>query len=253
MHRAGASSAAIDEVTRAIERDFEPGITTRRLYKQAFKLLKQRSRPTAARYGLSRAVRSLGPDGYPFENLVAALLAEEGYRSEVGASLPGLHVQHEIDVVAVRPEKTLFVECKHRLRSGAKCDVKIALYVHARALDLGAALAASRDGSRPFDEFWLITSGEFTSDAIRYASGVDLHLLGWTFPREGGLADRIERAGLHPLTCLTTLDASQKRELLRRHFVLCRELLEKPEALDSVGVHRRSRVLKEIRGLLEGR
>ncbi|MEM7263034.1 MAG: ATP cone domain-containing protein [Planctomycetota bacterium] len=251
LARTGASPGTIDKVVEKLRRELPPRITTRRLYKRAFAFLKRGHRSAAARYSLSRAVRNMGPHGYAFERLVGALFGAEGWEADYDRTLPGMHVTHEVDVIARGP-KTLFMECKHRLRHGAKCDVKVALYVAARAADLRAAVDAKRSDARPFDEFWLVTSGEFTLDAIAYAEGVGLKLLGWNHPEDNGLRLRIERAKLHPLTCLTSLDKRHKQALIEKKVVLCRELLEEPTLLTDVGVRNSRRVLAEIRSLLEG-
>ncbi len=251
LTNAGASPAAVAEVTATLQKELRPGVTTKQLYKRAYNLLKKTARPVAARYSLSRAVRGLGPHGYAFEKLVATLFEQEGYATQLNQTLPGLHVTHEVDVVAKKSDETILVECKHRLRAGAKCDIKIALYVYARSLDLKAAHEQERAGALHFDQFWLATSGDFTRDAIDYARGVDLHLVGWRYPADDGIKDRIERSGLHPLTCLTTIDRKHKVALLDQKIVFCRELLDNPELLHSIGVRHATRVEKEIRAVIE--
>jgi len=49
-----------------INSELYPGISTKKIYKRAFSLLKECYRFLAARYNLKHAIMLLGPSGYPF-------------------------------------------------------------------------------------------------------------------------------------------------------------------------------------------
>jgi len=83
---------------------------------------------------------------------------------------------------------------------------------------------------------WLVTNTKFTSDAIKYAECVGMNAVGWSYPLHNGLEVRIDRSGLHPVTCLTSLSGAQKRMLLEKDVILCKELLNDSGLLQSVGV-----------------
>jgi hypothetical protein len=162
-----------------------------------------------------------------------------------GVVLEGRHVRHEIDLVAVRDRERVLGECKFKIQSDGKVDVKVALYVHARAEDLDAA------GVR---QFWLITNGRFTSDALVYGDGVGLGLLSWDHPKGDSLRERIDRAGLHPVTVLTSLRAQEQRVLLKKGVVLCATVRERPGVLDELrlGPGRAASLWNEVDGLCGG-
>ena len=61
-------------------------------------------------------------------------------------------------------------------------------------------------------------------------------MLSWDFPASDGLRERVDRAGLHPVTCLTSLSLKEKRQLLEKGVVLCRDLTAKPEIMFEIGV-----------------
>lgn len=231
LRRAGASEADAQRVLERVVEDLQPGTTTKRLYRTAFAELRRRTPdPIAARYGLARAIVELGPSGYPFERFVAAVLCAEGHDVRVGVQLDGRFVSHEIDVEATDANgRTQLCECKFRNSEDGKVDVRTALYVYARSDDLRV---------RDYDHFWLVTNGRFTRDAWNYGTGMGLRLVSWLDPAGEGLKDRIERAGVHPVTCLTHLRKKDKRALLRRDVVLCRELLAKPDELDRLDLKR---------------
>ena len=244
--RAGASDALAERVLqRVVSRADRGEISSESVFSQAYKQLKKEKAHVAARYSLKRAVMDLGPTGYPFERLVGWLLQAEGWDTQTGVKLEG-SVFHEIDVVAVKPGRKLLVECKFRSDPGSKIDVKVAMYVSARARDLLGDLDKTQD------EFYLVTNAKFTSDAFAFAGSVNLGLLAWDFPEGNGLGQRIQAAGLWPVTCLTTLKRSQKRLLLEEGIVLSRELRDQPELLVRIGVKgpKQRDTMQEIQDLI---
>ncbi|MFQ5449986.1 MAG: restriction endonuclease [Nitrospinaceae bacterium] len=246
LRGAGASPRQVQTVLDLIRRRIYPGINTRKIYRMAFDLLHREARHLAARYSLKRAVMSLGPSGYPFEKFIGALLEKQGYETRVDVQMEGACVSHEVDVVASKGRHQRLVECKFHNREGVKCDIKVALYVYARSLDLKNHLTEGHS-----NEFWLVTNTKFTTDAIKYGGCVGLNLLSWDFPPGKGLKEWIEREELHPLTCLTTLKTRQKKKLLEQNVVLCRELTHRPGLLSGLGVTQPQirRILKEVESL----
>jgi hypothetical protein len=229
LQRSGAKPAVVDGVVLAVTEKLYPGITTKALYRLAHRELKRAARPSALRYRLKRAIMELGPSGFPFERLIAAMFAAEGYRCQVDLTLRGACVHHEVDVVAEKGREKILVECKYRNQPGYRTDVKVALYVGARAADL-----ASTEAGR-HDSFWLVTNAKFTADAAQYGACAGLRLLGWDFPARDGLERRLERHGLFPLTCLSSLSRSDKKRLLESGLILLSDLGERPDELNRLG------------------
>ncbi len=243
----GASSQLVQRVIDQVRRQAGPGVTSRKLYRMAFQLLRKEARHLAARYSLKRAVMSLGPSGYPFEKFVGALLEKQGYQTEVGVILQGACVTHEVDVVARKGKRRRLVECKYHNREGIKCNVKVPLYVYARSLDL-----QNNSPGKWVHEFWLVTNTKFTSDAIKYGTCVGLKLLSWDYPEGNSLKQQIEREEIHPITCLTSLTKHQKKKLLEQNVVLCHEISEKSDLLKDIGLKdaQINRIVKEVTQLI---
>jgi hypothetical protein len=67
------------------------------------------------------------------------------------------------------------------------------------------------------------------------------------------LKDLIDRLGLYPITCLTTLTKVEKQRLLDKNIVLCKELSDDRQHLERTGVTptRLKRVLEEVERLCE--
>lgn len=251
LERVHAPREVIDEIVAEIERELYAGMTTAEIYKKAFSLLRKRQRPTAARYSLKQAIMELGPTGRPFERFVGALLESEGFTVRGPQIVQGVCIKHEIDASGMKDNKHIMVECKFHNLPGTRSDVKIALYVQARFEDIERKWQKQPEHGSKFHEVWLVTNTKLTSDAIDYAKCVGMTAIGWSHPTDNGLEDRVERAGLHPITCLTTLSRSQKRELLEQHIVLCRELLDNEKVLNSIGLKSSatSKVIEEAKQL----
>lgn len=251
LRRAGAGRERAEAVVRSVTEQLRPGMTTKQLYRMAHKLLRKESRHTAARYSLKQALLELGPSGYPFEVFVARLLEAEGMRVQVGLLQAGKCVTHEIDVFAESDGRVLLGECKFRNRQNLVSDVKVPLYIHSRFRDLCAGFLSAPEWQGHIPESWIFTNTRFTEDALAYGRCSGMHLIGWDTPFDYGLRDWVDRTGLHPLTCLTTLTHHEKNDLLNQRVVLARELLEEPRKLQLAEIvpSRVRGILKEAAGL----
>ncbi|MCE7896433.1 MAG: restriction endonuclease [Gammaproteobacteria bacterium] len=254
LERAGATPDMSAAIAAAIQPELQPGITTRRLYRMAFRLLHRQSRRVAGRYRLKQAILDLGPSGFPFEDFVARILRHEGYSVQVRVLVEGLCVRHEVDVIADREHQHFLVECKYHNVPGRVCDVKIPLYIQARFTDVAQRWQQQPGNGARFHQGWLVTNTRFSSDALRYGQCVGLNLVGWDQPAGGSLRERIDRSGLHPLTCLAGLARAEKTRLLEQGLVLARDVLEQPAVLDLLRLpaSRRERLLREAAELCSG-
>jgi hypothetical protein len=109
LTKAGARDETAHAIVDAISHELYPGISTRKIYRRAFKLLKERSRHLAARYNLKNAIMQLGPSGYPFEKFIGELLRHQGYTVLVSVTIEGKCVSHEDDVVAEKEHQHFMV------------------------------------------------------------------------------------------------------------------------------------------------
>ncbi len=235
LRRAGATDTAAERIRHTIESSMGPMAESSDVYKRAFQMLRAEARPAAARYSLRRALFDLGPTGHPFEDFVAELFKKEGWTVEGRRIIPGKCVPHEVDVYASRGNEHLAAELKYHNSPGYKTDVKVALYVKARFDDIWQCKEEDKKVC-PVDLGFLITNTKFTKQAIDYARCSGMGLLGWSYPHEGSLYDRIVASGLYPVTALTTLKKSEKRLLIDRGIVTCQQVREHRDVLRTVGL-----------------
>jgi hypothetical protein len=249
LRSAGASDEEARTITSHIEGELIEGITTSDIYRHAFDLLHSSSKPLAVRYSMKRAVSDLGPNGFPFEKFVAEIFKAQGYEAVTDQVVYGGCVEHEMDVVAWKENELVMIEAKFHNEPGLKSDLKVALYVKARFDDLVDQEFDYGGKKRKLTSWHLITNTKFTDHAIRYAKCKGLSLIGWNYPEQsGGLEDLITKAGLHPLTCLTTLTQAEKQELLSAGLVLCRQIKENEDRLEQFGLSKKRipAILEEI-------
>ena len=222
--RAGASSELREKIITHVESELASGMTTTEIYRHAFRLLAVSEKPLAMRYSLRRALVGFGPTGFPFEDYVGEIYKALGFEVEVGKILQGHCVAHEVDLIAYNGEKLIMGEVKFHNELGLKTDLKVILYVKARVDDLKEMEFFYGNKYQKVTEGALITNAKFTDNAIKYGTCQGITMLGWNYPQKGNLQDVIEAHGLHPLSCLSSLPLSHKRELYDRGVVLCKSL-----------------------------
>jgi len=249
--RSGAPSKELDKIVAKIEKQLYNGISTHKIYQLAYKVLKSYAKNLAGKYKLKKAVLELGPSGYPFERFVARLLECSGYKVQVGVVVPGQCVTHEIDVIGLKPNKKIYIECKFH-KDSRKNDVKIPLYIHSRFRDVESVLRQQFPGKEFKFQGIIVTNTRFTEDAISYAKCAGIKLIGWDYPAEDSLKDWIDRSGLHPVTSLTSLTKRAKSFLLENDIVLLRELIENAQLLQKIGLSNRdiNQAVKEAQDII---
>jgi len=253
LERAGASKEDVDDIVAHVRTEISTDVTSDQVFRHAFEILKRKGGAVAAKYSLRRAIALLGPSGFPFEKFMSKVLAEHGYTSKTNIIVHGHCAEHEIDIVAENEKKVLFIESKFHNNPSVKSDMKVALYVQARHDDLVKNNFDNYGADGRECVFWLMTNTKFTSNSIEYAECAGLTMVGWSYPHTGNLRELVEKSGLQPVTCLTSLTDDHKKFLLDNDIVLCKTLQEKPTILTDAGLDAVSslHVQEEIKALNE--
>lgn len=251
LQAAGATTQQVDFIIKEVVSGLYEGITTKKIYRIAFNLLKEGSRHLAARYHLKKAIMELGPSGFPFEKYFAEILNRQGYETKVGQFLQGKCIMHEVDVVAEKEDLILIVECKYHNQAGKFNDVQVPLYVQSRFKDIEEEWLQLATHKYKTHRGWVVSNTRFSTAAIQYATCAGLNLLGWDYPANNGLKDQIDALGLYPITCLTSLTLLDKQRLLDKSIVLCKEIYNDKHLLELSGIKasRISSVMKEAEQL----
>ncbi len=252
LRRAGAGAHAAERIAATVSDSIVPGSTSKEVYTRAFSLLRKEARPVAARYALRRALLEFGPSGHPFEDFVSQLFIAEGWKVETRKMIRGKCVMHETDFYASHPGsgEYLAAELKYHNDPGYKTDLKVALYVKSRFDDIFSCDPEVR--ACPIDRGLLVTNTKFTSEAVAYAECAGVELLGWSYPVQNSLYDRMCSAKVYPITALTGLSRSEKRLLIDHRVVTVGEILADRTKLDHLRLSADTvgEVLAEAEGLM---
>lgn len=242
---AGANREQAKRITDQVYSCCSEGMSTIKIFNNAFRLLKKESKIVAINYSMPKAIHELGPDGYNFEQFIAAMFKSLGYEVTTNNIIKGKCVKHELDVIAKKKDSHIYCECKFHNKPATKNDIKTALYVQSRYLDL------KNNPDCDITEFWLISNTKFSKDAIEYATCVGLKLLGPNYPERNALGDLAKRTHVHPVTCLTSLKKSQARQLLKNGIVLTQDIKNFPEKFQTLSLSQdqKENVIAEIEAL----
>lgn len=234
-----------EEIIERAVREMKPPLTTRKIFRAVKKTLRRYDAVSQMKYSLKAAIYGLGPSGYPFERYIGRVLQKKGYEVEVGKFVDGKCVRHEVDVIARKDSHLYIVECKFHKRGNTTSDVKTALYVHSRFLDIDENHRIN--GSEIERRGMLVTNTRFTSEAIKYAKCVGLRIIGWKHPTGQSLERMIEVGRTYPVTILPAAKRSVSRVLLENDIVLASDVMD----IDAGTLMRRAGLKREVAELLK--
>ncbi len=205
--RSGASKQLAQKVTSQIMSSVYDGITTKEIFQQIQSILLKEEKKAGIRYGLKEAIKKLGPSGFPFELFVAELFTKYGYFTKSNVVIRGCCIEYEIDFIAQKERMFYLAECKYH-NDNQKIDVNVALIAYASFIDLlKGSYIRSLKSKKIEARRLLVTNTKFSSKAIKYANCVGINLLGWRYPKEGGLEYYIEKEKFYPLTILPSVNS----------------------------------------------
>jgi len=255
LQNAGAEPPIVRAVIKHLEEhDFlRDGVTTKKIYHEAYRLIKKQSKRVAGHYKLKESLLELGPSGYPFEILISEIFRELGYQTKVGTIMKGKCISHEIDVIAENEEKIMMMECKFHNRQKHHSNVTIPLYVQSRFVDVSEGWKGIESLRSKHAIGYAVTNTRFTKEAIDYAKCENLRLLSWNYPDDRGLKNLIEQTSIHPITSLSSLTKKDKRLLLKNKIVHCRQLLGRQKLLSELDFNhvKISNILNEAENICE--
>lgn len=225
MLRSGADVKTADLVLQTLQKQLHSGMSTKQVYTIVFDELKKHKVCIACRYDLRNALLRLGPAGYKFEKYVASILSAYGYEAYVpDDELEGSCVWHEVDVIAQKDNRRIFIEAKFRNNFHDVVTLKDVMATWARFLDLVDGSAVGK--CEHFDEPWIITNARFSDRARQFGICKGIHLIGWDFPKERTLASMVDHNALYPVTVLHDLTQAEIDKMAHFNIMLCKELAE---------------------------
>jgi Holliday junction resolvase-like predicted endonuclease len=251
LESSGAGRNEQEKIIRLVTQKLYDGISTGKIYRMAFDLLKKESHKIAGRYKLKNAIMELGPTGFPFEKFVGKIFETMGYEVQTGIIVQGKCVTHEVDVIARKPNEMIMIECKFHSDNLTKSSVQVPLYIHSRFQDVKDTWEKEY-GQNIRYRGGVVTNTRFSDDAVKYGNCAGLIVISWDYPEGNGLKHYIDKSGLHPVTSLISLTKTQKQQILEKGIVLCSELGENRQLLRDLGIRENQiqKILREAENLI---
>jgi len=251
--KSGTVQKVAKNIVASIKKKIKGEVRSSDIRAYVFDALKKEKHLFVARYNLRRGVMELGPTGYPFEKFVAEIFELQGYKTKTNQIVSGKCVKHEIDIIAEKNKEYVLIEAKFHNQLGIKSDVKIAMYVYARFLDIEARHHMDKNYNDVVYKPLLITNTKLTSDAIQYARCVGMKIIAWNYPKDENLQFLVEHFHLHPITSLVSLTNEEKEKFFENGIVLCKQIYENESILRRIGIKddRAKQLSSEIHELME--
>lgn len=231
LERTGLPPKECELIAKKVSSEVGEGSPTKDIYNKTYKLVRETSHLATVHYSLKKSLFELGPEGHHFEIFVSKYFETIGFSTETCRTLQGKFVKHEVDVIATKNGEEHFCECKFHNHSGTKNDVKVTLYVKSRWDDL----KEGPDGKR-LKTFYIASNTSFSVDAISYAQGTGLKLLGVNMPEGESFLDKIKKLKLYPVTSLRRIPKFILKELLLRKIVVANEVCQHFHLLRNLGM-----------------
>lgn len=229
LQYSGAELKLREHVSKNVSQRLKSNASTDDIHKAVLTCLQKENPAVACRYHLRRAIFNLGPSGYPFEDYMARVLNEYGYETALRQIVRGKCVEHELDIVAHKDDQHVMIECKFHNSMAKHTDVKVALYMYARFLDLKARPICKRKNEK--DVIWIITNTRFTKEAIIYAKCMGMKMTAWKYAGAQSLERLVEDRRIYPITIFPWLKSLAIENFVRQGVVLARQVLDLSPAM----------------------
>jgi hypothetical protein len=222
--RNGASEETAGRIADRIERELSEGMTTKEILGLVWRYLGRHHPESQSRVDLRLALSLLRPRP-DFEIYASLILRSLGYSVESNKIMRGKCVEHEVDAIAQKEDRTYYVEIKHHDRMHTYTPLDVPMKVWATLQDLAEGKKLGYHNVN-FTNSMILCNTKFTNHACAYADCVGIDRIGWKSPSPNGLESIIEHNGLYPVTLLKEVDRRLQRLLVDNGILMLRQLLE---------------------------
>jgi hypothetical protein len=249
----GACQKEANEIARKIENCFQDRIKTKQILKMVFDLLKEYRPYIKHQIDLREAIAMLEskPD---FELFVGKLLEAYGYEVEMNKIIEGKCIEHEIDCIAKKNEKNIYVEVKHHMNAHSKTPLDVFLEVYSTWLDLKEGYDMGKTNIY-FQEALVVCNTKITEHAAKFAKCRNIKWIAW---KSGifSLENLIEKKKLYPITFLKILDPKTQARLVKARIIFLKELVEKDfnelQKITNLPSRKLNNLISSAKEILEG-
>jgi Holliday junction resolvase-like predicted endonuclease len=236
--RMGATREVAEGVADRVERRIYDGIESKRVLSMIFRQLGRYDPSVKHHIDLRMALAMMEPKP-DFEQYIRILLKEQGYQVTPNAIIRGKCVEHEIDAIAKKDEKTFIVEVKHHSNHHTLSGLDVDRISRATLEDITEGFELGLN-SINVDKAMIVCNVKLSDHAKRYADCRGIEHIGWRFPPDRGIDAMIEEKKLYPITYLKNLDSTTMRRLAGGGVLLLKQLAES----DSKSLSERIRITR---------
>ena len=209
--RMGATRQAAEQIVDEIEHKAYDGMTTRKILQMLYTRLKKH-RPTLKHQIDLRRALSLLNSAPDFEQYIQQLLREHGYQVTPNQIIQGKCVQHEVDAIATKNNRTCFVEVKHHIKYHTPTGLDIPRIARAVLEDITEGHQLGQNNHK-IDYAMIVCNTKLSDYAKQYSDCRKISHIGWSSPQNQDLQTMIETKKLYPITILRGLNTQTRNRL----------------------------------------
>ena len=236
--RMGATRQAAEQIVDEIENKAYDGMTTRKILQMLYTRLKEH-RPTLKHQIDLRRALSLLNSAPDFEQYIQQLLREHGYQVTPNQIIQGKCVQHEVDALATKNNRTCFVEVKHHIKYHTPTGLDIPRIARAVLEDITEGHQLGQNNHK-IDYAMIVCNTKLSDYAKQYADCRKISHIGCSSPQNQDLQTMIETKKFYPITILKGLNTYTRNQLTSNGIITLKQLTEKSltELKHKTGIHK---------------
>jgi len=222
--RMGATKAVANSIADEVETRLYDGIPTKKILQMIFRRLKKHKPVIKYQIDLRRALSLINP-APDFERFIQLLLREHGYKVTKNQIIRGKCVEHEIDAVATKNNKTYIVEVKHHYKYHTRTNLDVSRISRAVFEDLTEGYELGLNDLK-IDYAMIVCNTKLSEHAKRYADCRGIKHIGWSSPKKRDLQTMIEEKKLYPITFLKGLNSDTRYKLASKGIITLKQLIQ---------------------------
>jgi len=250
--RMGATRQAAEQIVDEIENKAYDGISTRKILQMLYTRLK-RHKPTLKHQIDLRRSLSLLKSAPDFEQYIQQLLREYDYKVTPNQIIHGKCVQHEVDAIATKNNRTCFVEVKHHIKYHTPTGLDIPRIARAVLEDITEGHQLGQNNNK-IDYAMIVCNTKLSDYAKQYSDCRKISHIGWSSPQNQDLQTMIETKKLYPITILRGLNTQTRNRLTSNGIITLKQLTQKSltELEHQTGIHKNKLepILERVRAIL---
>lgn len=223
--RMGTSKEAAEDIANRIESKLYDGIKTKKILQMIFRFLRK-YKPSAKHHIDLRRALSLLKSKPDFELFIQILFKEHGYDVLKNQIIKGKCVEHEVDGIAKKNDRTFIIEAKHHFDYHTPIGLDVSRISRAVFEDVTEGFELGLNKFR-IDSPIIVSNSKLSGHARRYADCRGIKHMCWSSSHEFDLQSMIKEKKLYPITYVKGLKTTVREKLVSTKVLLLKDLIKK--------------------------